>query len=389
MSMVPSFMHRGSGSVGRPGSTGLSDGPSSNPGADPKWYPVAVILSRPASHSHIPVCRCLFLAVAVACLPLAAAPPRLPTQSASDANPTLVFKQFAPGSPLRLVAYGDMRFTDPTVTSGTNPRVRKWLAARIADEHPQALLLTGDMPYVGSKSSDWQVFQNETSRWRDEKILQLPTIGNHEIRGDRVVGINNYLANFPAIDKHRYYSALLGNVEVIALDSMSSSTSTSPQARWFEAQLSHLPQQVDFLFLLYHMPWMADRQSQVFVGLPSPQALGLRKILEAHLDKLRAKVVVFNGHIHNYERFERRGVEYVITGGGGAEPYPLLFRGSADLYRDPGFPVYHYLTLEVGNHQLHAVMWKVKNPDAETLSVEQKDEFTLTAPAPPQLPKPR
>ncbi len=281
---------------------------------------------------------------------------------------------------MRLVAYGDMRFTDPAVTSGTNPRVRKWLAARIADERPQALLLTGDMPFVGSKSSDWQVFQNETSRWRDEKILQLPTIGNHEVRGDRVVGINNYLANFPAIAKHRYYSALLGNVEVISLDSMFSSTSTSPQARWFEAQLSHVPPQVDFLFLLYHMPWMADRQSQVFVGLPSPQALGLRKILEAHLDRIRARVVVFNGHIHNYERFERRGVEYVITGGGGAEPYPLLYRGSADLYRDPGFPVYHYLTLEVSNHQLHAVMWKVKNPDAATLSVEQKDEFTLTAP---------
>ena len=73
---------------------------------------------------------------------------------------------------------------------------------------------------------------------------------------------------------------------------------------------------------------------------------------------------MFNGHIHNYERFERHGVEYVITGGGGAEPYPLLFRGHADLYQDTGFPVYHYLTLEVSNHKLHAVMWKVKDPDA-------------------------
>jgi hypothetical protein len=73
-------------------------------------------------------------------------------------------------------------------------------------------------------------------------------------------------------------------------------------------------------------------------------------------------------------------VEYVITGGGGAEPYPLLFRGKADLYQDAGFPVYHYLTLEVSNHQVHAVMWKVKDPDAATLSVEQKDEFTIRAP---------
>ena len=61
---------------------------------------------------------------------------------------------------------------------------------------------------------------------------------------------------------------------------------------------------------------------------------------------MRAKVIVLSGHIHNYERFERDGVEYVTSGGGGAEPYPLIFRGSADLYRDTGFPVYHYLTLD-------------------------------------------
>jgi hypothetical protein len=343
------------------------------------WYPVAVNRTHPGPHDLIRICRLLRLAVVAVCLPLAAAPP---TPSPSDANPTLVFKQFAPGAPLRLVAYGDMRFTDPAVTSGTNPRVRKWLASRIADERPQVLLLTGDMPYVGSKSADWQVFQNETSRWRDEHILQLPTTGNHEIRGDRVEGINNYLANFPAIAKHRYYSALLGSVEIISLDCTLTSTPASPQARWFEAQLNHVPSQVEFLFILYHMPWMADRQSQVFVGIPTRDAVGLRNILEAHLDRIRAKIVVFNGHIHNYERFERRGVEYVVSGGGGAEPYPLLFRGSADLYRDSGFPVYHYLTLEVGNHQLHAAMWKVKSPDAGTLSVEQKDEFTITAAVP-------
>ena len=272
-----------------------------------------------------------------------------------------------------------MRFTNPSVTSGTNPRVRKWLTEKIAAEHPQALLLTGDMPYTGSDPGDWKVFQNETRSWRDQQILQLPATGNHEIRGDRVKGINNYLANFPAISKHRYYSALLGNLEVISLDCTMASTPSSAQGRWFAAQLNHLPPQVEFLLILYHMPWMADRQSQIFVGLPTPAALGLRNILEARLDRIRPKVIVFNGHIHNYERFERRGVEYVITGGGGAEPYPLLFRGSADLYQDSGFPVYHYLTLEVSNHQFHAVMWKVKNPEEATLSVEQKDEFTIKA----------
>lgn len=281
-----------------------------------------------------------------------------------------------------MVAYGDSRFTDPSVTSGTNPRVRKWLADRIADEHPQAVLLTGDTPYVGSRTNDWQVFQNETGRWRDQHVLELPATGNHEVKGDPKIGIANYLANFPDIARHRYYSALLGSVEVISLDCTLSSTPSSPQGRWFAEQLNHLPPQVEFLFILDHMPWMADRQSQIFVGIPVPQALERRNILEARLDKIHAKIVVFNGHIHNYERFERRGVEYVVSGGGGAEPYPVLFRGRADLYQDTGFPVYNYVTVDIANHQLHAVMWKVKNPAAATLSVEQKDEFTIRAESP-------
>lgn len=280
-----------------------------------------------------------------------------------------------------MVAYGDMRFTDPSVTSGTNPRVRKWLAEQIAREHPQALLLTGDMPFTGASAADWQNFQQETAGWRAGHVLELPTIGNHEVYGGRKQGIANYLANFPQIAGHTYYSALLGNVEIIALDCTGSSGYSAPQTRWFAAQLDHLPAQVDFLVILYHVPWVADRQSQLIVSLPSKEALLLRGILDARLAHLRAKVVVFNGHIHNYERFERQGVEYVVTGGGGAEPYPLLFRGRADLYRDRAFPVYHYLTLDVNGPRLHAVMWKVADPDAEQLTVEAKDQFTLTAPA--------
>lgn len=303
------------------------------------------------------------------------------TPPAPGAAPTLVFRQFKPSSPLRLVAYGDTRFTNPAITSGTNPRVRKWLVDRIAAEHPQAILLTGDTPYVGSDPADWRVFQDETAPWREQRILELPATGNHEVRGDRVKGINNYLANFPSIARHRYYSALLGPVEVISLDCTMSAASSSPQGRWFAAQLDHIPQQVEFLFILFHIPWMADRQSQIFAGLPTPPALALRNILEARLGRIHPKVVVFNGHIHNYERFERNGVAYVVTGGGGAEPYPLLFRGSADLYHGTGFPVYHYLTLDIANHQLHARMWKVKDPDDPTLSAEQKDEFTIEATA--------
>lgn len=302
--------------------------------------------------------------------------------AASDAGPTLTWTQFVAGKPLHMVAYGDMRFTDPAVTSTTNPRVRKWLVDRIAEERPQVLLLTGDMPMTGAKEADWRDFLEETAPWRAQHVLQLPTTGNHEIYGGPEQGIANYLKSFPEIAGHRYYSALLGNVEVISLDCTSAHSLAAPQARWFAMQLDRVPAQVDFLLILYHIPWMADRQSQLVVGLPSKDALLYRGLLEERLSRMRAKVIVFNGHIHNYERFEREGVEYVVTGGGGAEPYPILIRGHDDLYRDTAFPVYHYLTLDVNGRELHATMWKVKDPEAATLTVEAKDEFTVTAPQP-------
>jgi hypothetical protein len=307
---------------------------------------------------------------------LSAPPPAHPP----DPNPTIVFSRFAPGEPIRFVAYGDSRFTDPSVTSGTNPRVRKWLAARIAEEHPQVVLLTGDTPYYGAKQADWQEFQNETAKWRDEHILELPATGNHEVYGGYKEGIANFLANFPAIEGHRYYSALLGSVEVISLDCTVPGAASQPQAHWFAAQLDHLPRQVQFLLILYHIPWVADPQTRLLLNVPSGNALVLRDILEARLTRIHARVVVFNGHIHNYERFVRNGVDYVVTGGGGAEPYPLLIRGRSDLYRDTAFPVYHYLTLDIGAGKLHAVMWKIKDPNAQDFTAEEKDEFTVVAP---------
>jgi len=294
-----------------------------------------------------------------------------------DVHPTFTISKFAPLAPLRMIGYGDMRFTDPSVKVGTNPRVRKYLAERVGMEHPDALLLTGDMPYVGANDDDWQVFREETASWWANGALVWPTMGNHELKGNPTQGIANYLKNFPEIEGHRYYSALMGSVEVISLDMTTPSGGTSAQATWFAAQLDQIPSQVEFLFILYHTPWVVDEQSQLFTNLPTKEALTLRHLLEIHLDKMHCRVMVLSGHLHTYERFERNGVEYVISGGGGAEPYPVMIRGPSDLYGDNGFPVYHYLTLEYRDHAIHAAMWKVKDPNAENLSVEVKDEFTL------------
>ncbi len=92
-----------------------------------------------------------------------------------------------------------------------------------------------------------------------------------------------------------------------------------------------------------------------------------------------AKFVVFNGHIHNYERFEMNGITHVITGGGGARPYPIFIRGDQDLYRARTYPNFNYLVITLEGKHADVKMYRVVDPDAAQKSVEVKDSFTLDA----------
>ena len=66
---------------------------------------------------------------------------------------------------LRIVVYGDMRFTNPANTKDTNPRARKWLAEKVGTVHSDAMVITGDVPFHGSDPRDWEVFEKECASW--------------------------------------------------------------------------------------------------------------------------------------------------------------------------------------------------------------------------------
>ena len=80
----------------------------------------------------------------------------------------------------------------------------------------------------------------------------------------------------------------------------------------------------------------------------------LARLLEERQAHLRARIVVFSGHVHNYERFIHGNVTYFVTGGGGAHPYVVP--------RKPGDPVqstrvnYHYLQVKVEKGALTVTM---------------------------------
>jgi len=65
--------------------------------------------------------------------------------------------------PLTVIAYGDMRFTDPANVTATNPAARQALIAKIAQERPDGLFLNGDVPYIGGHPEDYAEFHKESA----------------------------------------------------------------------------------------------------------------------------------------------------------------------------------------------------------------------------------
>jgi Icc-related predicted phosphoesterase len=282
--------------------------------------------------------------------------------------------------PFRFVAFGDTRFHDPSDTKTANPEIRRALVAAIAQENPVFISIGGDIVLDGDNSKDWQVWDAETSLWRERKIPVYPAIGNHELHGDLNTALANYFQRFPELQKNRFYSTRVANSLMLVLDS-NLDEFTGPQGAWLAAQLDHLPADVDFVFFVFHHPpYTSSSDEKIYGGGHSarPTEQALAKMLEERQQRTRARFVVFSGHVHNYERHEHGGVTYFVTGGGGAHPY-LIPRAPDDLYKDMGIN-YHYLLVEVDHTAAKITVHKVEIKDGSPVW-STPDSVTITVPA--------
>lgn len=297
----------------------------------------------------------------------------------SQQGPSFVVKQ----SQLRhdgiVIAYGDQRFTGPTNPKVANPNARRFLVAKIATEHPDAILMNGDVPYSGDDLNDYAVFKTETEVWRNQHLRVYPALGNHEFHGDPQQALEHWWSAFPELQNRRWYSVELGKrIYTISLDSDASLARGSNQLNWLNAQLTHLPKSTRFVFISLHHPPVADFQTRINVSHnPRANEIGLRDDLEALAPTIKARLIVCAGHIHNYERFERGGITYLVSGGGGASPVQVE-RTSEDLYQDAGFPNFHFVEFSAKGKRLVGRVYRLVDTDAVTPIWELKDEFKVS-----------
>jgi acid phosphatase type 7 len=282
-------------------------------------------------------------------------------------------------NPLVLIAYGDMRFTDRSEKLASSPTARQALVEKIAAENPAAIFINGDIPWHGIPE-DYREFLEETHIWRDRRVRVYPALGNHEFSACfGSACLDHWWSAFPELRGHRWYSVAIGpKVVGIALDSDTSLLPDSEQRIWLEQQITTLKPEVRVVMLIMHHPPVADVQTTKVVDHnPRPNEQTLVSLIKAASAKSAVRFVVSAGHIHNYERFEQDGAVYLVSGGGGASPYPVD-RTPSDLYQDTDFPNYHYVRFELHDQVLKGEMVRLNDFAAAHPSQWQtRDRFEI------------
>lgn len=210
----------------------------------------------------------------------------------------------ASGSNFSFVVYGDTR---------TREDVHRKVADKAAEVSPAFVIHTGDLVADGYNYKLWPgFFQAGQDLFR--KTVLFPSIGNHEKNSPI------YTQFFP--EPLSYYSFNWGSVHVAVMNSDISTAAATSQARerfwsdelkWLENDLKEASAAEFRFVVLHHPPYTAMGKRQ---GSAKKLAQDLAPIFERY--RVQA---VFSGHDHNYQRHVAGGIQYVVTGGGGAPLY--------------------------------------------------------------------
>ena len=254
-------------------------------------------------------------------------------------------------TPARVVIYGDSR---PKIAlevwreDATEPR--RAVIAKIAAEHPDLVVHSGDLVRTGSSAPEWAFFDREMAPLRDARIPFYPALGNHEYVGERGAATANFTARFPRLAGRRWYDLLVGPLAIVVVDTNLDdlpSAAVEEECAWYLARLAAFDADpaVRGVFVVGHHP------PQTNATVHGPSAAVRARFLEPLKRSAKGKAI-FSGHVHAYERFLEDGVHLVVSGGGGA-PRMQVREGlrAPDLFQGPPVRPFHVCLVTVEEHR--------------------------------------
>ena len=276
------------------------------------------------------------------------------------------------------IAYGDTRFTRTESSSIVNTFARRALVERMAREHPAAIFIGGDLVFKGSDPEDYEVYRSETVAWAKQQIPVFPALGNHEFKGcgkeEPEPCLENWWHTFPDLRPYRWYSVAVGpTLLVLLLDSDSPFRAGSEQRIWFERQIAEAPARVKFIMVVLHYPPVRDPFYPSMLDEKDVYHYFAKNAASMH-----ARAVVIGSHIHNYERYVRDGVTYLVSGGGGAKPVPAIrmFGEQSRLTTSVNF---HFVLFTLESERLSGTMVRFEAADPSGNTWTEPDHFEVRA----------
>ena len=213
-------------------------------------------------------------------------------------------------------------------------KVYTQLMKDILERKPYFLIHLGDMiPHP--REIEWQAFFEIS---KQINLPFFPVAGNHDV-GMTTRGREIYRKQFSLPGEKTYYAFRAGGILFVILDSEEGKARIiQDQRSWLEDTL--LSSQEAFKFVFIHRPLFPPKNS-----LKTGRALDKYPLERDDLHQLFLKTrvkAVFAGDDHRYDRREKDGILYLISGGGG---------GPLAAFKESG-GYFHYVWISVQNEKI-------------------------------------
>ncbi|MFW9793858.1 MAG: metallophosphoesterase, partial [Candidatus Thorarchaeota archaeon] len=286
------------------------------------------------------------------------------------------------------IAYGDTRSSDETAVSS----MHETIVSVYLEHDPELIIHTGDLVSRGGEAYQWPLFEASISAVRDSDIPFYSTVGNHELYTDdwnvQDEDFSTYLdyVDFSDVvdtpgETELHYSFDMQGIHFIflnAVEEWDGNNYTCPEAQ-MEWLMNDLAGNYEFIVVSFHNPMYS-------VSADRPERWAQGESLRETFNEIFIQYgvdIVFNGHDHCYYRTFRDGIQYVMTGGGGAPLCEIETEESGWQEGDVGFSDYHFCVCSINNvtNQLDVEVILLNETIADSFSLQLSAAafpFTLT-----------
>jgi acid phosphatase type 7 len=264
-----------------------------------------------------------------------------------------------------------------------NPAVSGKLAAMAWGQRPSFLLHPGDLVDTGTNDRHWTEHFFASMQPLIGRVAFYPVLGNHEQNA------RNYFDYMSLPDPEYFYDFKYGNAHFFMIDTNRKVDPNSEQYLWLKKKLSESNSRWKFV-CHHHPPFSSDENDYGNLWKTNKSTRGDARVRQlVPLYEKYGVDIVWNGHIHSYERtwpllasraVERKGVIYMITGGGGGSlETPGPFR---PFFQNTVRRGHHYVMVHINGGMLEFKAYDLEGRLFDYMKLE-KPEISKKTPSNP------